>query len=147
MSEEPYPPTSQIDRHAMFEPLLRADPAFLATWQAFQDEWCHDEKETPQYLALGDLARYLIVQLEAGKTECFDAIFDVVEAWHVKGDSYVREAATVGLIEDLQNENLYKAAKTAKPEDFKRWLRPVSARYWAHVEAFWTTGKPIPGDG
>ena len=30
---------------------------------------------------------------------------EVIERWHLEGDDYVREAATVGLLEDLQNTN------------------------------------------
>jgi hypothetical protein len=122
-----------ITRADMFKPMLRADPSFQIQHDAFMTEWI-DEAEVPSYLLLADQARHLAAKLEAGETDCFDAIFDVVEAWHVHGDSYVREAATIGLLEDLQNPSNYRSAV---PADFIPWLRPVSRRWWARVEAFW----------
>ncbi len=124
----------EFDRSNMFEPLLKADPTFCAKWDAFRAEWQLEDHELPLYLALSDLARHLIVNLEAGDTDRFDAVFDVVERWHISGDAYVTEAATIGLVEDLQNTNLYS---TARPEDFLPWLRPETREWWAKVEEFW----------
>jgi hypothetical protein len=122
-----------ITRAAMFEPLLLADPSFRAQHDAFVADWA-EEPELPSYLLLADYARHLAAKLEAGETSCFAGIFDVVEAWHINGDPYVREAATIGLLEDLQNPSNYKCAT---PTDFLPWLRPVSKRWWVRVEAFW----------
>jgi hypothetical protein len=92
---------------------------------------------------LADLAHHLIGQLEAGATNRFEAVFDVVERWHVEGDDYVREAATVGLLEDLQNASLHTATS---PDDFVPWLRPETRRWWQKVDAFWSEGKLIADD-
>lgn len=94
----------------------------------------------PEYLALAALARHLIACLQAGDTGRFGNVFDVVERWHLEGEHYVKQAATVGLLEDLQNENLHD---TTKPTDFLPWLRPESKRYWDKVERFWATGQLI----
>ncbi|HEY1707984.1 MAG TPA: hypothetical protein VGG10_06950 [Rhizomicrobium sp.] len=118
----------------MFEPMLRACPSFASHWDAFLLEWA-DEPELPLYIALAELARHLIAKEGIGDTSNFDAVFDVVERWHLEGDSYVKEAATIGLLEDLQNLNLHT---TTKPDDFVRWLRPKSKRTWDKVSAFWS---------
>ncbi|TBD04827.1 hypothetical protein ELH21_10725 [Rhizobium leguminosarum] len=129
----------EFDRSNMFEPLLQADPSFREKWETFQEEYRSDD-ELPFYLALSELARHLIQDLETGNTHRFDAVFDVVERWHVKGDPYVKEAATVGLLEDLQNGHLHRKTRS---EDFIPWLRPETLGWWTKVHEFWATGKPI----
>ena len=131
-----------IRRERMFEPMLAANPSFRAAWDVFLEEWA-SEHELPQYLLLADLAQDLITKLDRGETEAFPVIFAVVERWHVEGDDYVREASTIGLLEDLQNLNLHERTK---PEQFIPWLEPVSRRYWAKIEAFWNDGVLIRHD-
>lgn len=132
-------PSFEFDHSNMFEPILRADPSFLEKWEEFRAEFQSDN-ELPLYGALSELARHLIESLEAGNTSRFGAIFDVVERWHIRGDAYVRQAATVGLLEDLQNESLYREARS---DDFLPWLEPETLQWWTKVHQFWTTGKPI----
>ncbi len=131
-----------IQRQDMFVPLLAADPDFQPLWDAFREEW-RDELELPEYLALADLARHLVAKLASWDTSRFDAIFDVIERWHVEGDDYVREAATIGLLENLQNTNIHDITE---PDDFIPWLRPQSRRWWDKVDAFWRVGKIISDD-
>jgi hypothetical protein len=132
-------PSFEFDRSNMFEPLLRADPSFHGKWQTFQEEYRSDD-ELPLYLALSELARHLIEDLETGNTHRFDAVFNVVERWHIEGDPYVKEAATVGLLEDLQNGHLHR--KTL-PDDFLPWLQPETLVWWTKVHDFWDKGRPI----
>ncbi|NTG74463.1 hypothetical protein G6M02_14145 [Agrobacterium rhizogenes] len=129
----------EFDRSNMFEPLLEADPSFCEVWETFKQTY-ESHHELPDYLALSDLARHLIQNLETGNTRRFDCIFDVVERWHLVGDPYVKQAATVGLLEDLQNTNLHRITR---PEDFLPWLQPETLIWWTKVHEFWTTGKLI----
>jgi hypothetical protein len=128
-------------RADMFLSMLQADPTFLPTWKTFVAQW-HDQ-ELPIYLALSDLAAYLVQKLESEQTDRFEAVFGVVESWITSGDEYVREAAVVGLLEDLQNGSLYSSRN---PSDLERWLMPETARAWKKVESFWSEGKPILND-
>ncbi|UFX41665.1 hypothetical protein HAP47_0020320 [Bradyrhizobium sp. 41S5] len=111
----------------MFEPMLVACPVFVPAWRAFLDQWKDSNEELPYYLALGDLAHHLVEQLEAGATQNFDAVFDVVERWHCHGDAYVREAATIGLLEGIENVSL---RRSINPRRFEFWLKPESKRWW-----------------
>ena len=129
-----------IPRGRMFEPLLEADPGFAPAYAAFLDDY-RDEADLPEYLALADLARHLIARLERGDTAGFDAVFDVVERWHIDGDDYVREAASIGLLEDLQNEHLHRSTR---PGDFVPWLSPESRKWWSFVERYWSEGAWPP---
>jgi len=128
-------PSFEFDRSNMFEPLLRVDPSFREKWETFQREY-RSSDALPLYLALSELARYLIADLETGNTHRFEAVFDVIERWVVKGDPYVKDAATVGLLEDLQNGNLHRRTCS---DDFLRWLRPETLRWWTKVHEFWVT--------
>ena len=128
-------PDFTFDGLNMLEAMRLVDPSFSAESDKFPDE-----REEPLYLALSELALHLIRNLEAGHTDRFNAIFDVVERWIIEGSSNVREAAIVGLLEDLQNKNLHR---TTSPDDFKSWLRPQSAIWWTKLDAFWTDGTPL----
>ena len=103
------------------------------------------DDEPPLYQALGSLAQHLLLCLEAERTERFDAIFAVVERWHVDGDAYVAEAATVGLLESLQNMSGGSDRGRATVE---RWLGPESKRRWDKLDRFWTGDRQaLSSDG
>lgn len=114
--------------------LLDACPSFAPAWGEFLAEW-RGEDHQPQYLAFGDLARHLIGLVERGETAELPAVFRVVERWHLEGDEYVRTAATVGLLEDLQNLNLHEHG--TDPALFRAMLAPESLRCWDELAASW----------
>ena len=118
----------------MFEGILASSPSFHPIWQKFIDNW-EGDGDLPLYLLLGDLAFYLVVLLEEGKETEIKNIFKVVETWHLQGNHYVKEAAIVGLLEDLQNTNFHK--KTTKPEDFLPYMLPETKFWWNKVTDFW----------
>lgn len=122
----------------MMEVLLAASPTFAENWDAFRREWADSTEGLPLYLALADFARHIISFLEVKDDAGLHRIFDAVERLHVEGDHYVREAATVGLLEDLQNTNLHR---TTDPEQFRPFLRPESLKWWDRVDSFWK-GNP-----
>ena len=127
-----------IERDRMFEPMLEADPSFAPRWNAFLAYWA-DQREPPLYGALNDLAGHLIEQARCNNTAAFPAVFDVVEAWCVRGDAYVREAAVMGLLEGLQNRILNDTEDgLATPTllDFEAWLKPASRQGWDGLNAF-----------
>ena len=113
--------------------LLDACPSFAPQWQAFIDDW-RDEADLPLYIALGDLARHLVGLLERDERSEFPAVFRAVERLHCKGDEYVREAATVGLLEDLQNLEFHS---TTTPEQFRGMLGTLSTQCWDELAASW----------
>lgn len=122
----------QITREDMFGLLLAADPSFYPRWDAFLKQW-ESELELPLYLALDSLADHLLQQLAAKETGRFEAIFEVVERWHVDGDPYVSQAATVGLLESLQN----LTGGNSRIGTVEPWLGPESRRSWDELDRFW----------
>lgn len=125
-----------IARSEMMPLMLQACPSFDGEWRRFLQAWS-EAPELPLYLALGDLARHLIERLARRDVSTFPAVFAIVERWIVEGTPYVREAAIVGLLEDLQNGNLHAATQ---PDAFRPYLLPVSARWWDKLIGFWERG-------
>ena len=119
---------SSITRSTMFDPLLQADPTFQPSWEAFLSDW-GPESDALLYLALSSLAKHMGALLAAGEASSLDRAFEVVERWHVEGDAYVREAATIGLLESLQ--------RVGSRSDFEKWMRPETMRWWRKLDAFW----------
>lgn len=99
-----------IKRKDMFAPLLEALPAFRPIREAFVERWTDNSNnhfdapgDLPEYLLLGDLARWLLGLLRSGDIESVRQALSVVERWLLDGDQYVQEATTIGFIETLQN--------------------------------------------
>ncbi len=128
-----------ISKKDMFQPILEAADGFKPIWNEFLEEWKGDD-EIPQYLALGDLARYISQLILEAKDAELKNIFAVIERWHLEGDAYVREAATVGILEDLQNTNV---VGLGIPQKVELYLLPESKKWWLKVSEFWQTGKTI----
>lgn len=118
----------------MFEPMLAACPSFRPTWAEFCAEWGKEPGDPPLYIALDDLARHLVDRLRTGVTEEFPAVFQVVERWHCEGDHYVREAATIGLLEGIQNDSRHSGSDLGV---FERWMLPESKKWWDKLNRFW----------
>ncbi len=126
----------EISKDQMFEPLLAACPSFQPAWKEFLAESeLHPDQEPLYYVALGDLSRHLVERLRSGATAEFPAVFQVVENWHCLGDHYVREAATVGMLEGLQN---IAGHEGVDPTAFEKWLLPESKKWWVKLNRFWT---------
>lgn len=67
--------------------------------------------------------------------------FDVIERLHLEGDTYVRELATIGYLEGIQNaadaDQIGGGATALEP-----FLGAESARWWQGLNAFWTGAAP-----
>jgi hypothetical protein len=131
--------TNVITKTDMMDSMLAACPSFRPAWDDFIDEWA-TENDRPVYLALATLARHLVDLLDARQEPELSRAFAVVERWHVEGDARVREAATIGLLENLQNGNIHTSTS---PKQIEAFLMPESLKCWRKVEGFWANGTPI----
>jgi hypothetical protein len=134
---------SLISRDLMMPPVLTASPSFEPVWREFVAEWQGQPEGLPMYLVLSDLARHIATLFDRGADSELREIFRIVEDWHLHGDAYVRNAATVGLLEDLQNTNVVGADV---PVRCLGYLGPESLRWWRKVENFWEKGELISND-
>jgi hypothetical protein len=112
--------------------LLEACPSFRRRWEGHLRGTTYQEGLL--YVHLGMLADHLVDLLRIGDTSELRAVFDVVERLHVEGEPYVREAATMGLLEGLQN---VAGNRGVDPAGFVPSLKPESAKWWAELNEFW----------
>lgn len=129
-----------IAKEQVMPMLLRACPSFADRWQSY----LADHEEGLLYVDLGEFAHHVIDLVGREATSELPHVFDVVERLHVEGDAYVKEAATIGLLEGLQN-----IAENAglDPRRLEPWLRPESAKWWAQLNEFWAGKSPAAAIG
>lgn len=132
-----------ITRTEMMDPMLKATPTFELVWNEFLAEWDDERESLPIYIVLSDLARHITKLIESGSTAELVKVCRVIEMWCDDGDAEVREAVTVGLLEDLQNTNVVGIGTTEKIEQY---LGPQSKREWQKVQSFWARGELICDD-
>ena len=110
--------------------LLEACPSFSGKWKehlAFYEP----EDETLLYLDLGEFAHHLVELHKSGSIEEFQTVFQIVDRLHLEGDHFVKEATTIGLLEDIQNV----AGNTGiEPEEFLQYFGPRVNQVVASVE-------------
>jgi len=94
------------------------------------------------YAALGDFARFSLSLYHGGNTAQLSRVGEIIERFHIEGDTYVREAATIGILEGIQNT--WKNAGI-DPEQFCPYLQPVSVRCWRSLGKFWNQDIPHVG--
>lgn len=94
------------------------------------------------YLDAAWVVARLADRLAAGDTSEFDAAFDYIEHLILHGDPYVSELGVIGYLEGLQMHTV--TVHGVDPEAFRRWLRPLSTKYWEAINRFWESGTPIP---
>jgi hypothetical protein len=131
-----------IGREGVMPLFLEACPSFAQPWAAYLSESTYEEGLL--YLDLAEVTHH-VVELER-RDQCAElpAVFAVVERLHLDGDAFVREAATIGFLETLQN---YAGNTGVDPERFRRYLMPESVRWWDELDRFWSGESPYVGAG
>lgn len=132
-----------IAKDEMMSLLLDTCPSFIPQWHDFIGECSYAADDLPMYIVLSRLADHLVGMLEDGETTNFPEVFAVVERLHLEGDEYVRVAATVGLLEDIQSSNAYHATNF---EHFRQYLGPESERWWNKLIRMWKHGEVLRDD-
>jgi hypothetical protein len=113
-------------------------PILLNDCPSFSEKWREHlalyGDEQLLYIDLGAFADHIIDLYEKDQTQEFSAVFDSIERFHIEGDDYVREAATIGLLEGIQNTAGHRGID---PEAFAPYLKPESAKWWKKLNDFW----------
>jgi hypothetical protein len=120
-----------ITKEQVMPLLLNACPSFSARWEEHRAFY---EDEQLLYIDLGEFAHHLIELQKTNRIEEFEAVFDVIERMHLEGDDYVNEAATIGMLESIQN---VAGNSGIDPEQFAKYLKAESARRWRQLNNFW----------
>ncbi|XVV08613.1 DUF7674 family protein [Actinoplanes sp. CA-131856] len=124
--------------------LLAALPSLSEEWGEVADD--NADPGSPGgrlgYLDAAWVVGHLADRLAAGDTSEFDAAFDYIEHLILHGDPYVSELGVIGYLEGMQMHTV--TSRGVDPEAFRRWLRPLSAKYWEAISKFCELGTPIP---
>jgi len=71
-----------------FETIIATVPDFQPRYQSFLADW--QGEDTPWYLAMGELAHYVVEAYEQGDTTQYQKLFSAVERVLQNGDSEVQ---------------------------------------------------------
>lgn len=112
------------------ESIITTVPGFRSRWEAFLNQW--GDEDTPWYLAMGDLASYVVESYEDGHVAELRALFNAVETALVSADESLKELVSIGFIEDLQNVASHHAAGAGV---FRHWRGVTSLVVWDKIEA------------
>ncbi|UUX95559.1 hypothetical protein [Aquabacterium sp. J223] len=115
--------------------LLEACPGFAEAWV----EHVRENGNDLLYVAAGSFARYLLSLHQSGQLSELSAAGAAIEQLHVSGSQWVKEFATIGLLEGIQN--VWSHSNT-DPECFRQFLGPESQRWWAGLNKFWSGQAP-----
>jgi hypothetical protein len=128
-----------ITKEQVMPLLLNACPSFSKKWEAHRAFY---EEEKLLYADLGEFAHHLVELQQSSCTQEFPAVFEIIESMHLEGDHYVKEAATIGMLESIQN---VAGNSGVEPEEFLQYLKPESIRWWRQLNDFWDAKIPYVG--
>jgi hypothetical protein len=112
---------------------LAACPGLVPAWQEHLAVW-GGEDDRGFYNDVAVIAHHLVDRFGQGDLSEFPAAFALLERCLAEGDPPVREVATVGIIEDIQN---VASHRPFGPQVFLDWLGPLSRSAWDEMCQFW----------
>ncbi|MFB7142777.1 hypothetical protein ACFCYN_24585 [Gottfriedia sp. NPDC056225] len=129
----------EIKKYEVMNLLIGACPSYKIRWEEYLKDNYEENEEPLLYSDLSDFARHLAELHENGQNEEFFDIFEVVEKLHLDGDEFVKEATTIGLLEDIQHQVI-------NLEGLKKYLHPETLRWWNNLDDFCSRKRPYVGD-
>jgi hypothetical protein len=118
-------------------------PLLIAVCPSYREVSQKLPDEDLLYVALGHFADHLLELHQQHQTDVFPAVAQVIERLHIEGEHYVQEAATIGLLEGIQNG---WSGRKVDPDLFARYLLPVSLKRWQSLNDFWSGKSKSVGD-
>ena len=114
------------------ESIAVAVPGFRETWEKFLEQW-RTEASPPWYLAMAELAHYVVESYAQRRTAEFPDLFAAIEVVLQNPNPELESLITVGLFEDIQNIASHRDFGFAV---FRQWLGPRSLIVWEEVDAY-----------
>ena len=111
--------------------LLEACPSFEAAWNTHVNDYGTELLS----VAAGAFAKHLLVLFRASDISSFPAVGAAIERLYVEGSSPVREFATVGILEGIQN---VWSNNGVDPEHFRNYLGQEAERSWVALNSAWS---------
>jgi len=129
-----------ISREQVMDLLLEACPSYRVRWEEYRSAPEFDGELL--FVHVGDFADHVVDLLQRGEPAELAALARELERLHVEGDDAVKEAATIGLVEGIQNAAGHRSVTTRSLEEA---LGPETRRWWRSVDAFWSGKIPHVG--
>jgi hypothetical protein len=107
-------------------------PGLKADWDRHLEFWGNEERGT--FNDMGVIAHYLVRCYEQQHFDDLAVAFALLERCFADGDEQAKEAATSGIIEDIQNISLNHKFD---PHVFMRWLGPQTKKAWELMITAW----------
>ena len=120
--------------------LVQACPTFAAV----RDEHVAEYGNDVLYVAAGEFARHLLTLQLGDATSCFVQVGATIERMHTDGTPEVKELATIGILEGIQN---VWGHSSVNPEEFLHYLGPESRSWWQGLNNFWSGKAPVVHGG
>ncbi|MCT4776797.1 MULTISPECIES: DUF7674 family protein [Exiguobacterium] len=124
----------EIAKSEVMELFLQACPSYKNRWNEYIEDNYETGDEQLLYIDFADFAAHIVDLYRQSKLKEFPAVFHIIELLHTTGDPYVKEAVTIGLLEDMQNKLLYAGRET---NVFHEYLHQESLKWWNHLNDFW----------
>jgi len=124
-----------IEQHEAMSLLVEACPSFTEEWLEHLQELGNESL----YVAAGSFARHLLSLYQASNLSSFPAVAAAIERLHTEGSPWVKEFATIGVLEGVQN--VWSHSPT-DPERFALFLLPESQGWWRGLNSFWSGRMP-----
>jgi len=122
---------NEIKKHEVMNLLIDVCPSYKKRWEEYLKDNYEENDEPLLYIDISDFAHHVAELHKKGQHEEFPAIFELVERLHIDGDEIVREAATIGILEDIQRH-------AGNHDGIKKFLHPESLKWWNHLDDFWS---------
>jgi hypothetical protein len=129
-----------IETNQVLEILVQACPTF----EVARDEHLAEYGNDVLYVAAGEFARHLLSLQQEGANLCFAQVGETIERMHTDGTPEVKELATIGILEGIQNVWGHSNVST---EEFLQYLGPESRSWWQSLNNFWSGKAPVVRSG
>jgi hypothetical protein len=121
-----------ISKAQMMPIILEKFPGFAPTWKKHRELW--GDEEAGIYIDIGEFAHFVIDAYERGETGVVVVAFATIEDFLINGDEEVQGAASIGFLEDVQNNASWRPFG---PSAFVPFLGPRSKQAWAEIKEMW----------
>ncbi len=111
--------------------VLEACPALLPELEAYYSKYHIVPGSEPFYYTEAEILNdWLYERLESHETDCFPAVFALIERLLAEGNNQVTDLVVTGIFEGLQNRANYAALSGNGHTIFCPWLGPLTRKLW-----------------
>ncbi|MDQ2088211.1 hypothetical protein RBH29_17445 [Herbivorax sp. ANBcel31] len=132
-----------ISKKQIIELIIDACPSYKSRWEEYCSNSYNDGEEMLLYVDVSDFVQHIINLYKKNDLKEFDKVFDLIELLHINGDEYVKELATIGILESMQNLCLNS---DLNPEIFVQYLKAESKKWWDSLNDFWSGKSKYVGE-